>query len=479
MSTRRLSLGFGLAFVALFGAFAWITSVALRLETAEFEARQQATLDENVRLALWRMDSALLPVIARENARGSAAEAPSGMVRRTFELDADGELGPLRGAELLALLPVEAQAAPIPDAGVLTEWDLRSASLEGCAQAATPTGLALTPLWVRGELVLARRTGPRSVQGTWLDWPQLQRFLLSTVIDLLPNAQLETADLKDQRERRLAALPLRLVPGALAESPRVERSSVRMVLGVAWAALVLATLAVVALLAGTLKLAERRATFVSAVTHELRTPLTTLQTYAEMLLSGKLTDAADRQHYLETLHREAVRLGHLVENVLAYSGVERGRTAKTEPLSLATVLERNRERFTERLARAGLSLELDVDSTLRVHGATGPIEQVLFNLIDNAAKYGAGKVSVTAREAGPTIELRVRDEGRGVSADVRARLFEPFSKSAERAAGNVPGVGLGLALSRSLARAMGGDLRLDSGSAGACFVLSLRRAEPR
>jgi C4-dicarboxylate-specific signal transduction histidine kinase len=74
------------------------------------------------------------------------------------------------------------------------------------------------------------------------------------------------------------------------------------------------------------------------------------------------------------------------------------------------------------------------------------------------------------------VELLVRDEGPGVSPDVRARLFEPFSKSAERAAGTVSGVGLGLALSRSLARAMGGNLRLAGSTGGACFVLSLRRA---
>ncbi len=486
MSARQSLFGFGLAFVALFAAVAWISSVTLRLDAAEREARRQSTLEENVRLALWRMDSALLPFIARENARVSfASSAPPERVRRIFELDADGELGPLRATDILAELPAgtPSSAMPLatPPAGApnpaVNEWNLRNASLEGCKQAVTPENRPLTPLWVHGELLLARRTGPRSVQGAWLDWLELQRWLPTTVTDLLPNARLEPANPRDERERRLAALPLKLVPGVLAASPEPAQSSVRLVLLVAWAGLVFATLAVIALLAGTLSLSERRASFVSAVTHELRTPMTTLQTYAEMLVDEKITDAPTRQLYLKTLHDEAVRLGHLVENVLTYSGVERGRTvAATETLQVTALLERFRERLSTRLGRAGMTLEIDCDQSLRVQGAAGPIEHIFFNLIDNAAKYGSGCVSITAVTRGSMVELFVRDQGRGVNADVRGRLFEPFSKSAEHAAGTVPGVGLGLALSRSLARAMAGNLRFLPTEGGACFVLSLRRA---
>jgi signal transduction histidine kinase len=335
----------------------------------------------------------------------------------------------------------------------------------------------LTPLWVRGELVLARRSGARSVQGAWLDWSQLQRWLPNAVSDLLPHARVEPADPRDQTERRLAALPLKLVPGTLASSAGPEHSSVRPVLAVAWAGLVLAALAVIALMVGTLSLSERRATFVSAVTHELRTPMTTLQTYAEMLVDEKITDAPTRQHYLKTLHQEAIRLSHLVENVLAYSGLERGRTsAATETLQVAALLERFRERLAARLAQAGMSLDIDCSPSLQVQGAAGPIEQILFNLIDNAAKYGAGRVSISAHAREQMIDVLVRDQGPGVSAEVRGRLFEPFSKSAEKAAGTVPGVGLGLSLSRSLARAMAGNLKFQPTDGGACFVLSLRRA---
>jgi signal transduction histidine kinase len=124
-----------------------------------------------------------------------------------------------------------------------------------------------------------------------------------------------------------------------------------------------------------------------------------------------------------------------------------------------------------------MSLTIEVADGLVLSGDAGPIEQIVFNLVDNAAKYGAGRVSIAAVARGAKVELRVRDEGKGVAVEVRARLFEPFSKSAELAAGGQPGVGLGLSLSRSLARAMGGELRLEPGEGGACFVLTLSRVE--
>jgi K+-sensing histidine kinase KdpD len=107
------------------------------------------------------------------------------------------------------------------------------------------------------------------------------------------------------------------------------------------------------------------------------------------------------------------------------------------------------------------------------------IEQILFNLVDNACKYGATASSerILHLEALPDDKfavLRIRDHGEGISAQGAKRLFKPFSKSAHEAAHSAPGVGLGLALCRRLSRSMGGDLRLDQSiRTGACFVLQL------
>jgi signal transduction histidine kinase len=371
----------------------------------------------------------------------------------------------------------------------LVEWEARSASVDtaycqvdepGDAGGGAPSAGALTPVWLAGELFLVRRVsldGRDVVQGAWLDREELERWLPTTVADLLPSARVEPLlDPAISQPHRLAALPLVVVPGRVDVGLEGGRT-VGLPLAVAWGGLLLAAVAVIALVAGALSLSERRATFVSAVTHELRTPLTTLQTYSEMLANGQIAEAEKRQRYLETLHREALRLSHLVGNVLAYSGIERGRTAGPfGPLEVSALFERLAERLASRAAQDGAGLALRPPARpLSLVGDPAAIEQVLFNLVDNACKYaGPGaRVEVSAAPAGPRVEIHVRDSGPGVPDEVRRRLFEPFSKSAQQAAGTAPGVGLGLALSRRLARAMHGDLRLDADGPGARFVLSL------
>ena len=109
------------------------------------------------------------------------------------------------------------------------------------------------------------------------------------------------------------------------------------------------------------------------------------------------------------------------------------------------------------------SVPEDVRGTT-VRADLSAVEQILVNLVDNAAKY-AGRaenrtIHLEARRSGADVVLTVRDHGPGVSAQEARRLFRPFEKSAADAASSGPGIGLGLALSRRLARAMGGDLRL-------------------
>ena len=110
------------------------------------------------------------------------------------------------------------------------------------------------------------------------------------------------------------------------------------------------------------------------------------------------------------------------------------------------------------------------------------IEQVLFNLIDNACKYGlsegeCGRIKLSVKRESEGIYFEVSDLGKGIASNERRRLFRAFHKSAQKAAHSKPGVGLGLALCRRLARALGGDLKLvKSASSGACFQLIIPTA---
>jgi len=246
--------------------------------------------------------------------------------------------------------------------------------------------------------------------------------------------------------------------------------------------MLLAAVAVAVLMRGVVVLSERRADFVSAVTHELRTPLTTFRMYAEMLAEGMVPDEATRRKYFNTLLVEADRLTHLVENVLAYARLERGGLGnRVRAVPGGDLIDMCTGRSSDRARSAGLEMQADADATIRnatVLADPSAVEQIVFNLVDNACKYARAatnrKLLVKATIADGKFLIQVRDYGPGIAVDQRRLLFQPFHKSASEAAVTAPGVGLGLALSRRLARDMGGDLRLDDRiTDGAGFVIVL------
>lgn len=342
------------------------------------------------------------------------------------------------------------------------------------------------PLWVGDRLILARRvqTGAETViQGAWLDWDKLQARMYEEISDLIPNsilAPVTTAE-PPAGARLLATLPVQLsVPPP---QPIVSPfSPMRISLLLAWACVLAAALAAAAPLLSVVALSERRAAFVAAVTHELRTPLTTFRMYAEMLSEGMVPDA-DQHRYLETLRVEADRLHHLVENVLQYARLERGSpNRRRERIALGDLLDRLVARLADRAIQAEMKFEVDLDQRDRdtqLAVDVGAVEQILFNLVDNACKYAAGAKERRLRievEALPReCRLRVRDFGPGISKAGRKKLFQPFSKSVHEAAVTAPGVGLGLALCRRLAHDLGGRLDLLDSETGCVFELSLPR----
>jgi signal transduction histidine kinase len=244
----------------------------------------------------------------------------------------------------------------------------------------------------------------------------------------------------------------------------------------------LAALAAFVLLRGAVVLSERRGAFVSAVTHELRTPLTTFRMYTEMLEGGMVPDEQKRQRYLVTLRTEAERLDHLVKNVLAYARLEKTRAGgQIESVQVLDLTERIKDQLSDRAGQSDMQLTVELSdpvaaTTVRADRAAA--ERILFNLVDNACKYATDaddrRIHIEAERRGDMLAVKVRDHGAGIGPEQARRLFKPFSKSAKEAAESAPGVGLGLALSRRLARGMGGDLVLDTSvSDGACFVFTL------
>jgi C4-dicarboxylate-specific signal transduction histidine kinase len=146
------------------------------------------------------------------------------------------------------------------------------------------------------------------------------------------------------------------------------------------------------------------------------------------------------------------------------------------------LLDRALPRLRERADRSEMKLVVDAgEAGLRTVVAvdTAAVEQILFNLVDNACKYAAGpdkRIELTGQlgSNAPRVTLTVRDHGPGIPAARRGNLFLPFSKTVQEAANSAPGLGLGLAISRRLAVDIGGNLREGSHSdGGAVFVVRL------
>ncbi len=246
------------------------------------------------------------------------------------------------------------------------------------------------------------------------------------------------------------------------------------------AAVLLAAGAVIWLVYQTDRLARQRARFAAAAAHELKTPLSGLLLHSEMLAED-LGDPDHRGQYAATVASEAQRLGRVVSNMLDLSRLERGAVLASPRLgNLGSAIERSVERARRRLEAAGVTLTLTIPTDLP-DGVfdDDAVSQILDNLLDNAEKHTRSEsersVSVAVSSDDGMLRVEVADNGPGIHRTQRLGLFRPFDRPASADA--TPGLGLGLALARGLARAQGGDLQLEThDQPGATFVLTLPEA---
>jgi two-component system sensor histidine kinase KdpD len=230
--------------------------------------------------------------------------------------------------------------------------------------------------------------------------------------------------------------------------------------------------------------AERRSerlksALLDAVTHNLRTPITSIKASTTALLSEPSTTMADdvKHELLTVVDEEADRLNLLVEDLIGLARIESGDLGLHVAWCSIDDVVGSAVRRGERLLK-GHTLHVSIPPDLPVVRADArSLEEVLFQLLENAAKYSpAGtRISVSAREeAGEMVEIRVEDEGPGVAADERERIFEKFyrSQATETAAS---GSGLGLAIVRGIVSAHRGRVGVieRAGQPGACFVVHL------
>jgi signal transduction histidine kinase len=211
--------------------------------------------------------------------------------------------------------------------------------------------------------------------------------------------------------------------------------------------------------------------FVEDASHELRTPLTALRLRLESL---ERTVEADGRADLEAAEAEVERLAQLVESLLALARADAG-AAPPERVDAAAVARQRLETWRALAAERGVELTDRLDGAQPVRAGADRLAQVLDNLLSNAlaAAPRGSAVTVSGRAAGPWLELHVRDEGPGMTADDRARAFDRFWRAPTAAGG---GSGLGLAIVRRLVEADEGEVELaDAPGGGLDAIVRLRR----
>ncbi|MFJ4541224.1 ATP-binding protein [Streptomyces tibetensis] len=220
-----------------------------------------------------------------------------------------------------------------------------------------------------------------------------------------------------------------------------------------------------------------RTALLAAVSHDLRTPLAGIKAAVTSLRSEDVEwSEEDRAELLEGIEEGADRLDHLVGNLLDMSRLQTGTvTPLIREIDLDEVVP---------MALGGVSegsASLDVPETLPMVAVDpGLLERAVANLVENAVKYSpaGAPVLVAASALADRVEVRVVDRGSGVPDEAKERIFEPFQRHGDAPRG--AGVGLGLAVARGFAEAMGGTLNAeDTPGGGLTMVLSLRAAESR
>jgi PAS domain S-box-containing protein len=222
---------------------------------------------------------------------------------------------------------------------------------------------------------------------------------------------------------------------------------------------------------------EMKSDFVATVSHELRTPLTSIYGFAETLLRADIAfDERERATFLSTIASESERLIRIVDDLLNVARLEAGM------LGLAVRETDLGAAVREEVARVQRGLddrhrfEVDLEDDLVADADPERLAQVLHHLVDNAVKFSpaGGTITIEGRRRPETVELRVEDEGVGLSPVERQRIFTKFFRGATGEEVAAHGTGLGLFLARGLVVAMGGRMWLESDAGqGSTFAFAL------
>jgi len=228
-----------------------------------------------------------------------------------------------------------------------------------------------------------------------------------------------------------------------------------------------------------IKLAQKKDDFISAVSHELRTPLTSIRMYTEMLEKNWVKSEDKLGEYYRNMRQESERLSRLIENVLDFSRIQKGRKTYTFKIGdinkcIASVVEVMRP-YAE---QNGFSIKTELGQLGQATFDSDAVTQIVVNLLDNAIKYSRNAedktITVRTKSDEQFVLIEVEDHGPGVPHRQRKKIFEEFYRIGPEATRETTGTGLGLALVKKFAQAHNGFVEiLSAKSTGAIFRVGL------
>ena len=228
---------------------------------------------------------------------------------------------------------------------------------------------------------------------------------------------------------------------------------------------------------------KAKSEFLATMSHELRTPLNAIAGYADLLLSNVRGEMTEPQRLdVERMQRSGQHLLGLINTLLNFTKIDSGEIEyDIKPWTLQEMLHDLPDLIAPQIGAKSLHLNVELCNVeTRVLGDDDKVRQILLNLLTNALKFTdeGGTVTLSCESDESTARIRVRDTGRGVAAENHQRIFNPFVQlDRHLTPQKQQGIGLGLAISRDLARAMNGDLSMTSQlGKGSTFTLSLPRA---
>ena len=230
------------------------------------------------------------------------------------------------------------------------------------------------------------------------------------------------------------------------------------ILGVVWLSVLVAMVALWKNLNEQVQLSRKKDDFISAVSHELRTPLTSIRMYTEMLEKDWVKTDDKRREYYTTMRQESERLSRLVENVLDFSRIQRGK--KRYDFTMGDVNEcigEVAEMMRPYIKRAGFTLVQEFTETAAFMFDRDAIAQIVINLVDNALKYAKTasdkRIILRTQQSGQMVIIEIEDHGPGVPRNQQKKVFDAFYRCEDESTRQSTGTGLGLALVKRFAEA--------------------------